>query len=351
MYKSTEDNADFFADITSRIERLRTNPKNALQVAAEIDALECLIYQAINEILKIPDVFNNPAFDDFIKLDKILKDLFEFRISYPFLYFKEIDERLIPKGVTEPPESFMSEQFNFFIKNCLDLSALPQDQRLQIHALILQIISRPVGQRLIVRLNQMRRATQDTIIKVEMFLRSSADSSLAISPSEQPEDKEILPGNSFADFSRPYKAFRTCAKYRKVMFWYPANACHRSAMSALNFGKETYFAYKPLFISFAHELIHALHFLRGRDRCTMDFDERHGEIIKSLFVANVEELWTIDLGRNLSENRLRAEWGIDSRYSHTKATQGFLLGKREMTFKDVSEIQAKIQSRLAMQTP
>jgi|GEM_PF-4641169 len=354
MFTPTKQNANFFTDITSRIMAIRTKPQSGQEIVEEIDALEYLIYQKINEILKTSDIFNNPTFDDFLELDKILKQLFELRIMYPFLYFKEINKQLIPKGYTMTPESFMSEQFNFFIKHCLDLSELPTNQQLQIYVLIVQIMSRPIGQRLIVRLNQMKQHSEK-IIKLKNYLGGNSSASLLTKALQPSKNSEISSGTPAAGFFLSYKRFKNNIKYKKVIIHFPKNAYERIPLDSLDYGKQSNFAYKPLFISFAHELIHTLHFLHGRDRQSMCFDERHGKIIENLFVSNVEELWTIDLGRNLSENKLRKEWGLDQRYSHIPLMKAFRVEDSHYEFKyycfnDVQEIQAEIQNRLAMQT-
>jgi hypothetical protein len=304
------------------------------EITAQIDVVEHDIYKEIDRLLAIPNIFGTEAVDSLVKLDNILDSLLKLRMKYPFPYFKEINMPLVPSG--HSPETFMKQQYIFFMEKCLDVSEMSSDELAKINAYVLQIISRPAGQRLILRLNHLAQTNGCKIKAVSILgygsMAASAD------PASRQTSIPKIPHPS----GNPYKQFHELTPYTKTTLLTPTKP--RSFIDKLDFGKSSAYSYKPTFISFSHELIHCLHFFRGTDRLRMPFSAAHQSTIIPPIMTSPEELWTIDMGRNLSENKIRQEHDLKPRFSHNKT--GFLAGKYLPGIAQAEEIQPDIQAAL-----
>ncbi len=308
------------------------------EIIRRTDDFEHQIYQHIDAVLasygkdnakNIEEIFFEvQAFND------KLNALHNLHVKYPLLFFHSFNNDLIPETNKTEPALYLREQYHYFMEHCLafDKKSIEKEN---IAVLIRKLISQPVGQRLIIKINQLHEQYTCYISVLEQ-----AHASLSITPDKNSLRNRHDPMKDDVQSSvSPLKFFNHPRKsWNKVQLTYPPQFWEdpQFLFKALDFGKGKCLVFKPAFISFGHELTHALHFFRGKDRCKMPFQESgHTE---TLFMKNMEELWTIDLG-NISENKLRAEHGIDLRYSHIRA---FQFGEGPYSLSEIGETMGSI---------
>jgi hypothetical protein len=249
-----------------------------------------------------------------------LTALHELHLKHPLLYFHAFNPTVIPETRQAEPALYMREQYHHFMDNCFTFKNNSTDRE-DIAVCIRKLMSQPIGQRLIVKLNQLNekygcRITVTAQPNGNLAVRPVDGSQRNETPAMTDKTEEAVAALKF--FDAPRKAWNKIELLYPPKFWQDAQ---QYVFKTLDFGKNKCLVFKPPFISIGHELTHALHFFRGKDRCKMPFPvvdpNQHTNM---LFMKNTEELWTIDLG-NISENKLRQEHGIHLRYSHIRASQ------------------------------
>jgi hypothetical protein len=245
---------------------------------------------------------------------------------------------VIPENNKSEPALYLREQYHHFMDHTLAFRKEGINKE-DVAVCIRKLMSQPIGQRLIVKLNQLNEQYGCCVT-----VTAQAQGSLAVRPIEGSMRSETAATmNKDEQLSSPLKLFDYPKKaWNKIELFYPPQFWKdpQYFFKALDFGKNKCMVFKPAFISIGHELTHALHFFRGKDRCKMPFPVAADKHTEMLFGKNTEELWTIDLG-NISENKLRQEHGMQQRYSHIRA---FQFAEGPYSLEGIHETLAEIRS-------
>jgi hypothetical protein len=313
------------ADLQREIDTFLASAKKLSdeEIIQGADVLEHQIYRNIDEILATFEVKGTKVvadiYDEVTALNNKLSALHDLHIKHPVLFFHNFNPTIIPADRAAEPARYLREQYHHFMDHCLVFGKGSKEKE-NLGVFVRKLMSQPIGQRLIVKLNEMNEKNGCTISLTEQL-----QGVLGVQPvagSERSVNTAMT--NTGGNTVSPLKLFdypRT--SWNKIQMFYPPGFWNDTQFifKALDFGKNKCLAFKPPFISIGHELTHVLHFFRGKDRGKMPFvtanADQHAD---TLFIKNTEELWTIDLG-NISENKLRQEHGIDLRYSHIRAFQ------------------------------
>ncbi len=276
------------------------------QTLVDLDFIEHQLYQEIERLAqptgedKILSGVNS-NFDAIVRDIQLTLELLSIRCHLPFLYFTEIDEGLMPDDLKEgkasiSPVKFIRQEFEFFITHCLKFTKADKKHHLYIVALIRQLISRPVGQRLMIELNQFARKHHD----ISISLSEMSTSWFSTEASQKKGDAKSY-WSAQLTYSSNFYAFE------------PHNLC-----DLFNYGKIHYLALRIPFINFGHELIHVLNFFKGTHKLNTPIPVSYSDIVIPQFFpgrGGFEELWTIALA-DINENSLRAAHGLNPRFSH-----------------------------------
>jgi hypothetical protein len=290
------------------------------EMVAKIYAFERQIYGSIQEELlsfdsRAPEESAGKAlgriYDAMGPLVAILPALFDAHVAYPGLCFYEFNHALLPDSYKVTPEQYFCAQYHYFMNECLSFpkkTDLAEKNNIAVYVRCL--LSRPVGQELIVRLNNYAQLHR---CRIAVCINGST-SSLAVEP-----DVIGLPESAHSSagwFSVNKKAsnqpkLHVPLTYEKHGIW---------IQNDLSFGKYNSLVFKPRFISFGHELVHVLRCFNGDFTVEKISGKYDDPAINFLFMCNAEELNTIDLAE-ISENKLRIEYGFSERFSHISALQ------------------------------
>ena len=293
-------------------------------IIKKVDYFEHQVYQAIDAALIRFDHEGSKAFNDIYDevaaLNARLIMLHNIHLAHPNLHAREFDLDFFGDINEEKRIYVLNEHYKFFMEHCLDFYN-DESQKKDIAVLVRKILSMPKGQRLIIKLNQF---AEQRGCRIAVKSKSEVNSSLSVkcikefplkvNDSACIDDMNRSVASSLKLFDPPR------GKWINVELSYPVKFWEKSTFffEALDFGKKTCLVFKPAFVSIAHELIHVLHFFRGKDRCRMEFSGQYDRPhLKGLFMNNMEEMWTIDLGK-ISENKIREEHHINPRFSHIR---------------------------------
>ncbi|OJV92914.1 MAG: hypothetical protein BGO43_07620 [Gammaproteobacteria bacterium 39-13] len=204
-----------------------------------------------------------------------------------------------------------------------------------INSLLMQIISRPEGQKLIIKLNSQ---LEKNGAKIQILpSREFGCSSPLEGEAKENVDVELSP-ESQLDYKKVLKktTIKSDGAKKCVVF---INMDHLKSISAIN--TEAYASMDqgltdtgPASVLLAHELIHATHVLAGSARSDFKpfFDvmnKRSDPVMDILYPKasntrlgnSAEEFWTIE-GGNICENNIRKEHGFANRTGHITLSPG-----------------------------
>ncbi len=247
------------------------------------------------------------------------------------LWVKQLGTQAALKATRTVTAEYLTQEYQFFLQTALDITSMHEDDVFSIHALIFKIMSRPVGQRLILNLNRLSRLHNATIqvnygdyLSVKLIGDSGAglcvDSGKLNVVDEESQWNETL-------YRKQYKQYETKGQALKaIVLTYPKNFFDRPLTFCA--GIEVPLVCLVPFISFAHELIHVMHYFRGKNRAKLktqhDIQSPLYHLYRhSAFFALPEEFWSIELGK-LSENALREEHDLPKRGSYCGAEKAGL---------------------------
>ncbi|KTD69213.1 hypothetical protein Lste_2371 [Legionella steelei] len=246
------------------------------------------------------------------------------------------EKYILPALKGKQPREIVRANFYQLLDNINKNNSLGTDEAAYINSLLMQLVSRPGGIKLIVKLN---------------YLLATKDAQLILKPSENFECSMASTGfakinpNYNSKLLTPDQDFRTILKRetapgagtQKILVG--VDYRYNDKIASLNL--DTYASTGngltdagPPFILLAHELIHGVHNLTGKARNNFGpFFQgpkyRDDPLMSLLYPPNslysmgpgAEEYWTIE-GGNLCENLIRQEHGFFGRTGHISSEPG-----------------------------
>ncbi len=252
-------------------------------------------------------------------------------------YDTPIPDKYISKQLeSQSREEIVKENYYQLLNKINQSMKMNEDESRFLNSLLMQIIARPAGQKLIVKLNYLleKNNANISILRGDSFVCKQTAGANA---------KPIEDNNIVDQYGKDYKSIikRSIEKSEgakdalvKIDFNYLQSeaAVAIEAYASPNKGLTDV---GPAFILLAHELIHATHNLKGssRDNVRNFFSSMRGNedfVMELLYPidnkfnsvgSEAEEYWTIE-GGNTCENSLREENGLSLRTGHISAVPG-----------------------------
>jgi hypothetical protein len=128
------------------------------EIIERADALEHQIYRNIDETLTTFEAKGTKViadiFDEVTALNNKLNALHDLHVKHPILYFHAFNMALIPEAKASEPARYLREQYHHFMDHCLVFGKGSKEKE-QLGVFVRKLMSQPLGQRLILKLNQL----------------------------------------------------------------------------------------------------------------------------------------------------------------------------------------------------
>ena len=228
---------------------------------------------------------------------------------------------LIPPHDKTGHQQFLTNQYYLFINQTLDLSKITPEDAIHIQSYVLKIMSRPKGQKLIIKLNRTSGTFHVERMDCLCVNRLDLDTDSGMCTDKTWFRSYLTDRSSYKEYSKKG------APCLRVRLGYP-ETFHRGALTftAADKDQDGLITFGVPFIDFAHELIHGLHFFRGTNRRKIIFRHFFNSPTFHLYnrspttlFADTEEYWTIKLAQS-SENTFRLEHSLPLREGYITVT-------------------------------
>ncbi|KTC81969.1 M91 family zinc metallopeptidase [Legionella cincinnatiensis] len=247
-----------------------------------------------------------------------------------------LNEKYILDGLKEKaPKEIVRENYYQLLEKIGENKKLKESDRAFINSLLMQIIARPEGQNLIVKLNWLLE-TKAAKLNMAPSQEFGCSSSLAGAAKErldyldssldEPSLKNIIKKATMTSEGTKDVSVLMDMNYLKSMAFLNTESYASPEVGLTDLG--------PPFILLAHELIHATHNVTGSARGNFNsfyegIDKTDDYLLGLLYPKEsdkkvgdaAEEYWTIEAGQ-LCENSLRRENGFSDRTGHVSAEPG-----------------------------
>ncbi|MCW8387661.1 hypothetical protein OQJ15_15235 [Fluoribacter dumoffii] len=352
-----------FAAVSRQLNELGIQPQSKfvaeredklIQHATQLDQLQHAAYEAIEEHYS---QFNPAAskeehfhfFKKILRIKNVLRELQNLHNDLTqklgersMIYIQDEqkinlnDKIILPELKGKEPKEIVRANFYQLLENITRNNSLNSAETNYITSLLMQLVSRPAGIKLIVKLNYLL-ASKDAqlILKPSKNFECSMTAEGLASASPEFTSKSFSPEDDFKTILK--KATIRGRGAQRVRVGIDFN--YNNSISALNL--ETYASTGngltdsgPAFVLMGHELIHAMHNLLGKARHNFSLffqgnNYQDDPLMNALYPTSslysygsaAEEYWTIE-GAVLCENSIRNEHGFFRRTGHISAEPG-----------------------------
>ena len=322
----------------------------------EIDKQQHQLFQDLNEELNTfdPEGSKDEHMAIFKKALIIKKALIEIQykhieVSHKLaqngkLYFADNCTMFLPEKYVLPslkgknPQEIIESSYFSLLSKIRDSSQLEEEDFKLVNSYLMELASRPQGQKLLVKFNYLleKKNAPCSISAIDEFTVSRSGGATVTA---KPDYKY----NNFSSFKEIIKESSTKGKgVERINItvpkkYYESDAYFNVELAASNDQRSRGLVdIGPGFLLFGHELIHACHFLSGSAKLDINHffakikndkneamatlyefrdSNKKGEPILKNNKESAEEFWTIE-GAKLSENKLRNEHGLLNRIGH-----------------------------------
>lgn len=312
------------------------------------------LYQKLGDVLMGYDFSKTPEqqrnlLDLLLKLNYELKELDELHRQATAsllqagsaIWVREFSPSC-PKCLAEEKLNYLTQQYRYFVNRVLDASKVSSVDQEYIKSLVLQLMTDPCGQNLIVELN--------SVVDLKAGVRIAVRFGKSLGVILRDDAQQTASVSSHPQLFKPNAA-------KTLLIDYPENYhIQNLLLQAAVDSKVTPITYQPQFVAFAHELIHCLHILKGNSQQFDEFPDgfagpiycAYSNLPSCIFPPSVKELLTVEgwsrkgaevsgaSGGTICENVIRAEHGIPKRGSHAQVEldpqYDFVKGMRHLAF-------------------